>query len=104
VFPRIKEISGFLQRYDFSAEHAQRVFQQNRSIRDIGSTSDRRRSLTGQERKSATKIGPPQSRHWKSGLDHASQCHPHLTENSNPPSNGRVIVRNPLSGARMNSK
>ena len=30
MFPRIKEIYGFLQRYDFSAEHAQRVFQQNR--------------------------------------------------------------------------
>jgi hypothetical protein len=30
VFPRVKEISGFLQCYDFSAEHAQRVFQQNR--------------------------------------------------------------------------
>jgi hypothetical protein len=30
VFPRIKEIAGFLQHYDFSAKHAQRVFQQNR--------------------------------------------------------------------------
>jgi hypothetical protein len=29
LFPRIKEISGFLQRYDFSPEHAQQgVFQQ----------------------------------------------------------------------------
>jgi hypothetical protein len=30
LFPRTKEISGFLPRYDFSAEHAQRVLQQNR--------------------------------------------------------------------------
>jgi hypothetical protein len=28
LFHRIKGISGFLQRYDFSAQHAQRVFQE----------------------------------------------------------------------------
>src|ERR1700704_2811620 len=30
LFPRTKEIAGFPKRYDFSAEYAQRVFQQNR--------------------------------------------------------------------------
>ena len=40
MFPRIKEISGFLQRYDFSAKHAQRVFQQNRPTDVIGIASE----------------------------------------------------------------
>jgi len=30
LFPRIKEFIGFPVRYNFSAGHAQRVFQQNR--------------------------------------------------------------------------